>query len=104
MHAFIMLHNLNHPEMRLWIRHILDIVLLVFIMKSQGSFLPCLQNTLFSSLPNFFFSIAFKACILLAPVCHFIFSKSSFESVPPKFTSESPDSDMVQPTVTVRSL
>ena len=68
MHVFIMPHNPNQPEMRLWIGHILNIVLLVFIVKSQSSFFPCLQNTLFSSLPIFSLSIAFKACVFLTPV------------------------------------
>src|SRR6267142_4288274 len=82
MHAYIMPPSLNQPVMRLWIGHILDIVLLVFIVKSRSSFLPCLRNTLFSSLPIFSLGIAFRACVLLAPVCHFISFKSSFESVP----------------------
>jgi len=83
-------HSLNQPQMRLWIMHTLNIVLLVFIVKLQSSSLPCLGNTLFSSLLSFFLNIASKACVFVAPVCHFMFWKSSFEpqAVPPEFTSE----------------
>jgi len=83
MHAYIMPHNLSQPQMRPWVGHILDIVLLVFIVKSRSSFLPCLRNTLFSSLPNLSLSIAFtsKTRVFLAPVYHFMLLKSTFESV-----------------------
>src|SRR6266850_8436563 len=105
MPAYIMPLSLNQPVMRLWIGHILDIVLLVFIVKSRSSFLPCLRNTLLFSLPNFSLSVAFKGHVFLAPVYHFMFLKSSFEPVPPEFTCKSPrQCHSQQSAVTAQSL
>jgi hypothetical protein len=46
-------------------RHILDIMLPVFIMKSERSFLHPLVIILFFSLQNLFLDIVFHDCVLL---------------------------------------
>jgi hypothetical protein len=48
MHAFLMPPSLNQLETKLWIRHILNIVLLAFIMNSQSGFLHPLRDIIFS--------------------------------------------------------
>jgi len=59
--------------MRLWIKHILNIVLLTFILTSQSSFLHTLRNILSFSLQNLFLSIIFDFddCVLFVYVYHF---------------------------------
>ena len=59
-------HSLNQLEMRLWIWHILDIVLLVFIMNLWISFLHPLRNILFPNLQNLSLSIVFDTYVLVA--------------------------------------
>ena len=73
MHAFLMPHSLNQLSMRLWITHILDIVLLIFILTLQCSFLHTRGNILSPSLQNLSSGIISDAYVLfiLVVVHHF---------------------------------
>src|SRR6267142_547993 len=71
MHAFLMPHSINQLRMRLWIGHILNIVLLIFIWTSQSSFLHSIRNILPSSSQNLSLSIISDDCVLISLVYHF---------------------------------
>ena len=71
MHVFLMPRNLNQLGIRLWMGHILDIVLLTFILTSQSSFLDSIRNILSSSLQNLSLSTISDNCVLFALVYHF---------------------------------
>ena len=70
MHAFLMPHSLNQLGIRLWFRHILNIVHLTFILTLQGSSVHLLRNILFTSLWNLFLNITSDDCILFTLVYH----------------------------------
>jgi hypothetical protein len=63
MHVFLLPHSLNQPEVRLWIRHILDIVPLVLMMKSRGGFHWVPMHILSISLQNLFYITVFDSCV-----------------------------------------
>jgi hypothetical protein len=58
MHAFLIPHSLDQLQMRHWIGHILNVVLLTFILTLQSSSLHLIKNILSFSLQNLFLSIA----------------------------------------------
>jgi hypothetical protein len=51
MHVFLMLHGLDQLEMRFWIAHILNIVVLAFMIRSR-SFPRLRTKSLFAGLLN----------------------------------------------------
>ena len=79
MHAFHMPHSLNQPTRRLWMRHILNIRLLAFVMLSQSSFLHLLHNIPFSNSLNLSLNIVSDE-VLLTIICHL--TPLILESVP----------------------
>jgi len=70
MHAFLMLHGLDQLEMRFWIRHILDIVILAFMTESQRSFPRLPTNTLFPILFNSSLGIVSPDDYVLLAIIH----------------------------------
>src|SRR5580693_3565349 len=88
MHAFLLPHSLSQPTMRLWIRHILAIVLPVFIMDLRNSFLHPLRNILFPNLQNLSISIVFDTYVVVVPVyCLRVMFLNSSSSLCTEFTS-----------------
>src|SRR6267142_243698 len=82
MHAFLIPHSLHQLSMMLWIGHILNIVLLTFILTSQHSFLHMLRNILSPSLQNLSLTILSGDCVLFPLVSHVaIFINKFYESV-----------------------
>ena|SRR6266850_3057619 len=82
MHAFLIPHSLCQLLMRLWIGHILDIVLLTFILTSQHSFLHMLRNILSPSLQNLSLSILSDDGVLFPLLSHVAnFMNEFYESV-----------------------
>jgi hypothetical protein len=65
MHAFLIPYSLSQLEIRHWIKHILDFVLLTFILTSKSSSVHLLRNILSSSLQNLSLSIVLADCDML---------------------------------------
>jgi hypothetical protein len=53
-------------------RHILNVVLLTFILTSKSSSVHLLKNILSTSLQNLSLSIISDDCVLYAIICHFV--------------------------------
>jgi len=72
MHAFLLPHSLNQLGMGLWIRHILDTVLLTLTLTSKSSSVHLLKDILLLSLQNLSLSIVSDDCVLIALIYDFV--------------------------------
>jgi len=72
MHAFLLPHSLNQLGIRLWIRHILDTVLLTLTLTSKSSSVHLLKDILLLSLQNLSLSIVSDDCVLIALIYDFV--------------------------------